>query len=117
MKYIVLFTSLFILKTTTAQTDTLFYAFVKGAETKGVQKMWMKNANEYGIFYQFNDRGRGDSIFATIKTNEKNLIINVQIEGVDYFKAPYKETFEVSKDSATDNTNDNIKTLPFNNEL
>src|SRR5437762_14098491 len=77
----------------------------------------MKDAHEYGIFYQYNDRGRGDSIYATIKTNEKNLITNVQIEGVDYFKAHYKETFVISKDSATDNTNDNIKTLPFNNEL
>src|SRR5678809_1291832 len=92
MKY--LFCSLillFIQKTSTAQSDTLFYAFVKGTETKGVQKMWMKDAREYGIFYQFNDRGRGDSIFATIKTNEKDLITNVQIEGVDYYKAPYKE--------------------------
>jgi len=117
MKYLVLFALLFILKTSTAQTDTLFYAFVKGTETKGVQKMWMKDAHEYGIFYQYNDRGRGDSIFATVKTNEQGLITNVLIDGVDYFKAPYKEKFEVSKDSATDNTNDNIKTLPFNNEM
>jgi imidazolonepropionase-like amidohydrolase len=118
MKYlIVFFCLLFIQKNMNAQNDTLFYAFVKGTETKGVQKMWVKNPNEYGIFYQYNDRGRGDSIYATIKTNEKGLIINVQIEGVDYFKAPYKETFEVSKDSATDNTNDNIKTLPYNDEL
>ncbi len=118
MKYFIFFfCMLLIQKSTTAQTDTLFYAFVKGTETKGVQKMWMKDAHEYGIFYQFNDRGRGDSIFATVKTNEKNLITNVEIEGVDYYKAPYKETFEISKDSATNNTNGNIKTLPFNSEL
>lgn len=117
MKYAILFACLFILKTTTAQTDTLFYAFVKGTETKGVQKMWMKTPNEYGIFYQYNDRGRGDSIYATLKTNEQGLITNVLIDGVDYYKAPYKETFTVNKDSATDNTNETIKTLPFNNEM
>ncbi len=117
MKPLMLFAYLFILKTATAQTDTLFYAFVKGTETKGVQKVWMKDAHTYGIFYQYNDRGRGDSIFATMQTNEQGLITNMQVDGVDYNKAPYKETFSVSKDSATDNTNDNIKTLPFNNEL
>ncbi len=52
MKCFMLLLCLCAQKTITARTDTLFYSFVKGTETKGIQKMWIKDAHEYGFFYQ-----------------------------------------------------------------
>ena len=98
-------------------TDTIFYSFIKGGTKAGTQKMWMNGAHEYHFFYQFNDRGRGDSVVSKTTVNDHYLIINSETVGVDYFKKSYHESFGVKKDSATAIVNDDIKTLPFKNEI
>jgi imidazolonepropionase-like amidohydrolase len=117
MKYTTLLLCLLYQQTALGQRDTLLYSFVKGTEINGIQKMWMKNTQAYGFFFQYNDRGRGDSLRASVTTNKQRLITSVHINGVDYYKAPYHETFAISKVSATDNTNNMIKKLPFTKEL
>src|SRR6266542_2646430 len=67
-------------------TDTIFYSFIKGGTKAGTQKMWMNGAHEYHFFYQFNDRGRGDSVVSKTTVNDHYLIINSETAGVDYYK-------------------------------
>src|SRR5258705_13531284 len=78
-----------------AQTDTAHYSVVYKGKIKGGQKTWQTGPNEYHYTYQFNDRGRGDSVISTVSTNESGLIISFNSEGVDYFKNPYTEQFSV----------------------
>ena len=110
---------LFILvsKLLSANPDTLYYSSVKSGEINGRQLMWMNGDREYHFFYQFNDRGRGDSIYATVNTNDSDLIAGVEISGVDYFKNPYSEKYTVGKDSVRSNVNDETKVKPFRHEL
>lgn len=97
--------------------DTTFYSVVQGKDIKGVQKFWMNSANEYNYFYQYNDRGRGDSLFETIKTASNGMIASVKIEGVDYYKNPYNETFDAAGDSLIWIVNGQRKSKTNNKEL
>ncbi len=90
----ILFAPFFI----TAQTDTSFYSvFMKGTN-KGTQKIWKTDANTCHYFYQLFDRGRGDSLLTTVKTNDNGLITYLDITGVSYFRASYKEQFFIQGD-------------------
>ncbi|HUM46706.1 MAG TPA: hypothetical protein PLD84_07255, partial [Chitinophagales bacterium] len=97
--------------------DTLFYAVVKGGEISGIQKMWMAGEQEYHFFYKYNDRGRGDSVYSQINTNTTGQITNVTVEGVDYFKNAYRESFVVQGDSAISQVNAERNVKPFKNEI
>ena len=79
--------------------DTVRYSVVQGKDIKGVQKIWRHGDNEYHYFFQFNDRGRGDSIFENVTTNAKGLISALTIDGVDYYRNPYHEVYSVQGDS------------------
>lgn len=110
--------TLLIRTTTHAQsTDTIFYSAVKSGEIAGVQKMWMSGSSEYHFFYKYNDRGRGDSVLAKINTGNLRLITKVAIDGVDYFKNPYHETFDVNGDSAVSIVNGDRNTKAFKQEI
>ncbi len=97
--------------------DTLFYSAVKGGEICGIQKIWMKSDQEYHFFYKYNDRGRGDSVFSQINTNADGHIIKVSVEGIDYFKNAYRESYVVQGDSAISQVNTDRNAEPFNNEI
>ena len=75
--------SLFLFQSTSAQ-DTVRYAVIQGKDIKGVQKTWRHGENEYHYFFQYNDRGRGDSIYETVMTDAKGMVSALKIEGVDY---------------------------------
>ncbi len=101
----------------TAQTDTSSYSvFMKGTN-KGTQKIWKTDANTYHYFYQLFDRGRGDSLLTTAKTSNNGLITYLDITGVSYFRAAYKEQFSIQGDSAVWTVNGKRTAKKFNNEL
>ena len=82
------------------KSDTLYYSVVTAGKTVGKQISWKNSANELHYHYEFNDRGRGPSIDATIKTADNGSIIFQEYTGVDYFKTTVKEKFEVRKNKA-----------------
>jgi imidazolonepropionase-like amidohydrolase len=113
LQFIVLFSSIAMY----AQMDTAHYSIVYKGKIKGQQKAWKTTSDDYLYSYQFNDRGRGDSIVTKIKTNKAGLISFMDIHGVNYFKAPYKETFSIVGDSVVWIANGNRRSKLFNNQL
>ena len=99
-----------------SQTDTTHYSVVLKGKIAGKQQVW-KTGDAYNYLYQFNDRGRGDSILTSIKTTDKGLISSMKINGVSYFKNPYEENFSISGDSAVWMVNGDRKSKRFKNEL
>jgi imidazolonepropionase-like amidohydrolase len=113
LQFIILFSSIVMY----AQIDTAHYSVVYKGKITGQQKAWRTTGNDYHYTYQFNDRGRGDSIVTEIKTNKAGLISFMDISGVNYFKAPCKETFSIVGDSVIWVANGNRKSKVFNNQL
>lgn len=97
--------------------DTLFYSVVKGGEKTGYQKIWQTDPHRFHSSYQYNDRGRGDSVAADIMTNDSGLVVKVETDGIDYFKRPFHESFFIRNDSAISVVNDDRKSRPFKGEL
>jgi len=101
-----------------AQTpDTTFYSVVRGKSICGVQKSWTRGTNEYHYFYQYNDRGRGESIYDDVITDDHGWVVKSSTHGLDYFKKPYHASFEVKGDSATSIENEEKKTKLYKHEL
>lgn len=101
MRYCFIALLFFISISGNAQTsDTVFYSVVGNGFVKGLQKAWTENNNEHHFIFQFNDRGRGDSIVETIISSGDGLIVSSLSSGVDYYKAPYRASFSVEGDSA-----------------
>ncbi len=97
--------------------DTLFYSIVKNGEKTGFQKIWQSGEHRFYSAYQYNDRGRGDSVAAEIMTNDSGLVVKVETNGIDYFKRPFRESFMIRNDSAISVVNDDRKARPFKGEL
>ena len=76
------------------QTDTTQWTILLGGKQAGFLKKWKNNNNSYTEWYQWNDRGRGDSTRTTYTYNEKGYIISLLGTGVDYFKKPLTEKFD-----------------------
>lgn len=114
-----LFTSLFCLLFAgiiwAQHTDTAFYSVVTSGTLAGEQKSWRIGTNEHHYVYFFNDRGRGNNAHVVVKTDNEGLITSLKASGVDYFKNPYNEHFEVVGDSAVWTINGNRKAKKFNN--
>jgi hypothetical protein len=100
-----------------AQTDTACFSIIMKDRMAGKQSTWRTSNNDYRYRYQFSDRGRGDSIVTEIETNKEGLISSMNISGVNYFKAPYKETFSIVGDSAVWVANGIRKSKLFNNQV
>lgn len=100
-----------------AQQDTTYYSVVNKGKITGGQKVWQKAANEFHYSFQFNDRGRGDSIQSKVITNAQGLIVSQQTTGVDYYKNPFTENFSITGDSAVWIINGERKAKHFDNQL
>jgi imidazolonepropionase-like amidohydrolase len=76
-------------------TDTVSYSVIMGGNIKGYSKTWKQADGSWYNHYQFNDRGRGDSTGAVYRESEKGLLTSLYIEGVDYMKTPFNESFSM----------------------
>ncbi len=75
--------------------DTIQFSIMSSGKQVGKNWIYSKSANEYSLFFEYNDRGRGPKQNITIKTDLSGLIVYRELNGIDYFKAPVKETFEI----------------------
>ncbi len=76
-----------------AQTDTIFFQIINSGNVKGFDKRWKNSDGSSSYWYQFNDRGRGDSIRATYKEDEKGFVTWLKVGGNDYMKNSIFEEF------------------------
>jgi len=80
--------------------DTLHFSVVSSGKQVGKHWMYSDALNSYRLFYEFNDRGRGPKQNVTVIINGDGLPVYRELVGVDYFKAPVKETFELNGGTA-----------------
>lgn len=100
-----------------AQVDTTIYSFLRKKKIVGIQKIWKSSPNDWHAYFQYNDRGRGDSTVTHLHSNDKGLFTSMQVKGNDYYKNAYSESFNVSADSTVWEVNGQKKSAIFKNEL
>jgi imidazolonepropionase-like amidohydrolase len=74
--------------------DTTIWTVLVGGEKAGFTKKWKNGDNSFTEWFQWSDRGRGDSTISTYRYNEQGYITFIDAKGVDYFKKPIIEKFE-----------------------
>jgi len=84
-----------------AQSDTTEWTCVMGGNKAGFLKKWRTSDGFYHEWFQYNDRGRGDSTVANYKENEKGFIVELEANGKDYFKKPVFEKYKNAGGMAT----------------
>lgn len=82
-------------------TDTTIHSLVSAGKIKGYSKLWQNPDGSYGSWYQFNDRGRGDSLRVTFRETEDGIPTYIKAGGVDYMKNPVFEYFSILDNVAT----------------
>jgi hypothetical protein len=103
--------------TSAQKVDTTFYSVVTNGFIVGEQKSWKVNNNEYHYLYYYNDRGRGENYYQTIRTDDEGQIISANSSGVDYYKNYYSFKYYIQNDSAVWITNNDQNSVKYNNQL
>ena len=97
-----LLTSFFLNSFAYSQTlDTLKHSIVFGGNIKGFWKNWKNADGTIGEWYQYNDRGRGDSTRSVYRVDEKGFPVSISVTGVDYMKNQVKEEFTYANGKAS----------------
>jgi hypothetical protein len=73
--------------------DTIKWTVIMGDRHAGFTKLWKNADGTISEWYQYNDRGRGDSTVTRYKEDEQGFITFYEGAGVDYFKKPVFEKF------------------------
>ena len=76
------------------------YQIILSGRDAGTQTVEYQADGQAKLFYEFNDRGRGDKITSQLQLNELGLPISMDNEGNDYMKAPVSEHFRMEGQSA-----------------
>lgn len=80
--------------------DTIVYSIVNAGNIKGFDKYWKNADGSWGEWYQFNDRGRGDSMRIQFTEDGEGFPTSLKASGVDYMKNPVHEEFAVANGKA-----------------
>jgi imidazolonepropionase-like amidohydrolase len=83
-----------------SQNDTLFYSVVAAGNIKGFNKVWKHTDGSFEEWYQFNDRGRGDSIRTIYREDAEGFPLHIKAGGVDYMKNRVSEEFSFADGKA-----------------
>jgi imidazolonepropionase-like amidohydrolase len=75
--------------------DTTQWLAIMGGNKAGFLKKWKTQDGYSHEWFQYNDRGRGDSTVAHYKENDNGFILELNAEGKDYFKKPVFEKFKI----------------------
>lgn len=73
--------------------DAAKHAVLGAGKLAGHQAVWKTADGALHVFYQYNDRGRGPTLHAVYRLDEKNVPTSLEITGNDYFKGEVNETF------------------------
>jgi hypothetical protein len=76
-------------------TDTISYSIIMGGNIKGYSKTWKLPDGTFRNWYQYNDRGRGDSMVIDYREDEKGFLTYLSAKGVDYMKNKVEEDFSL----------------------
>ncbi len=91
-----LFVSLVISVVSFAQSpDTIINSIIFSGNIKGFDKTWKNADGSYSNWYQYNDRGRGDSIRIAYRQDEQGFPTQLTVSGKDYMKNNVEESFSL----------------------
>lgn len=79
----------------TQSSDTTRYSVLMSGLKKGFFKSWKNADGSFTDWYQYNDRGRGDSVWTYYRMNAQGIPTEMRITGVDYMKNPVEEEFSL----------------------
>ncbi|MBW3572639.1 MAG: amidohydrolase family protein [Gemmatimonadetes bacterium] len=78
-----------------APGDTVRYVAVSAGRLTGHQHVWRDPDGTLHTQLQFNDRGRGPDIHTRVRLDERGHPVWIEAEGVNYYKVPVRERFEL----------------------
>ncbi|TMI96820.1 MAG: hypothetical protein E6H06_02995 [Bacteroidetes bacterium] len=81
-------------------TDTITYSIVNSGNIKGFDKYWKYSDGSFGEWYQYNDRGRGDSMRMVFREDEQGFPTYLSASGKDYMKNDVFEEFSLGNGKA-----------------
>jgi len=76
-----------------SQNDTTVFTIIMSGNPKGFSKEWKNADGSYGSWYQFNDRGRGDSTVTQWREDAEGFPTWISTRGKDYMKNSVEEDF------------------------
>lgn len=81
--------------------DTVRYVAISAGRVSGYEHIWRDAEGTLHSEMEFNDRGRGPKTHTRIRVDERGFPVRIEAEGVNYFKVPVRERFEVRDGRAT----------------
>ena len=82
-----------------AQADTTRWTLSYGGRVAGRLLRWQEGDGTFGVFHEYNDRGRGPQTTSRIRLNERGWPVAVESDGHDYWKNPVKIRYQASGDA------------------
>ncbi|HET9826869.1 MAG TPA: hypothetical protein VFP87_16135, partial [Chitinophagaceae bacterium] len=90
------FLLLISIRSLSQSADTMTYSIVNSGNIKGFDKIWKNSDGSFGEWYQYNDRGRGDSMRITFREDQQGFPTYLSATGKDYMKNDVYEEFSLS---------------------
>jgi imidazolonepropionase-like amidohydrolase len=76
------------------------YSFLLMGNLAGQQAVWTTSDGTLHIFFQFNDRGRGNKVTSVLKLGADFIPVSEILTGNDYMKTPVSESYSLEAGSA-----------------
>jgi len=92
-KFSILATLLISFHCFSQSSDTTTFSVVNSGNIKGFLKTWKNPGGSFGYWYQYNDRGRGDSMRVEYREDAQGFPVWMKATGKDYMKNPVFEDF------------------------
>ena len=75
--------------------DTVRYVAISAGRETGQELIWTDADGTIHSRMEYNDRGRGPLIHTRVRVNEQGFPVLIEAEGVNYYKAPVREHYEL----------------------
>lgn len=85
---------LLVISTLTYGTDTTRFVIISAGKIAGKQITWSDGQGKIHYRYEYNDRGRGPKLQVDLLL-ESGQVVSRKVYGVDYYKGPVDETYEL----------------------
>jgi len=80
----------------TAPGDTVRYVAISAGRESGEELIWRDADGTLHSRMEYNDRGRGPAVHTRVRVDERGFPVLIEAEGVNYYKAPVRERFELA---------------------
>jgi imidazolonepropionase-like amidohydrolase len=75
--------------------DTVRYVAISAGRVSGYERIWRDAEGVLHSEMEYNDRGRGPRVHTRVRLDGRGFPVSIDAEGVNYYKVPVRERFEV----------------------